>query len=198
MGAALGYAITQPTVIYFGIFIALALGYALPYTLIELFPQFFLRFIPKPGAWMITLKRVLALPIALTCLWLGWVIFNQLKPATATHDIQWEPYSPAKAEQALQNKEAVFINFTAKWCLVCLLNDKSSLSTDEFKQLTKNKNIRLFKADWTNRDERIRDALKTYGRNSIPLYVYYPQGSRAPIILPQILTVDILREKLGG
>ena len=85
-----------------------------------------------------------------------------------------------------------------KWCLVCLLNDKSSLSTDEFKQLTKNKNIRLFKADWTNRDERIRDALKTYGRNSIPLYVYYPQGSRAPIILPQILTVDILREKLGG
>lgn len=198
MGAALGYAITQPTVIYFGIFIALALGYALPYTLIELFPQFFLRFIPKPGAWMITLKRVLALPIALTCLWLGWVIFNQLKPATATHDIQWEPYSPAEAEQALQNKEAVFINFTAKWCLVCLLNDKSSLSTDEFKQLTKNKNIRLFKADWTNRDERIRDALKTYGRNSIPLYVYYPQGSRAPIILPQILTVDILREKLGG
>ncbi len=198
MGAALGYAITQPTVIYFGIFIALALGYALPYTLIELFPRFFLRFIPKPGAWMITLKRVLALPIALTCLWLGWVIFNQLKPASIAQNIQWETYTPDKVEQALQNQEPVFINFTAKWCLVCLLNDKSTLATDDFKNFAKNKKIRLFKADWTNRNETIRDALKTFGRNSIPLYVYYPQGSRTPVILPQILTIDILREKLGG
>lgn len=198
MGAALGYAITQPTIIYFGIFIALALGYALPYTLIELFPDFFLHFIPKPGAWMITLKRVLALPIALTCLWLGWVIFNQLKPSAAAQHIQWETYTPDKVEQALQNQEPVFINFTAKWCLVCLLNDKSTLATEDFKNFAKNKKIRLFKADWTNRNAAIREALKTFGRNSIPLYVYYPEGERTPIILPQILTTEIIREKLGG
>lgn len=198
MGAALGYAITQPSIIYFGIFIALAIGYALPYTLVELFPNFFLRFIPKPGAWMITLKRVLALPIALTCLWLGWVIFNQLKPQVNTQTLDWETYSQTTVEHALQNNESVFINFTAKWCLVCLLNDKSTLATDEFRNLAYKNKIRLFKADWTNKNEIIRDALKIYGRNSIPLYVYYPKGKKEPVILPQILTVDILKEKLGG
>lgn len=198
MGAALGYAITQPTVIYFGIFIALAIGYALPYTLIELFPNFFLRFIPKPGRWMITLKHVLALPIALTCLWLGWVIFNQLKPSASADDVRWETYTPDKVENALQNNESVFINFTAKWCLVCLLNDKSTLATEDFKKLAETNKIRLFKADWTNRNDAIREALKTYGRNSIPLYIYYRKGERVPVILPQILTTDIIKEKLGG
>lgn len=197
MGAALGYAITQPAPVYFGIFIALAVGYALPYALIEIFPNFFLRFIPKPGAWMITLKRVLALPIALTCLWLGWVIFNQLKPNGTMQDIHWEAYSADKVERAISKNESVFINFTAKWCLVCLLNDKTTLSTEAFKQTVEKKRIHLFKADWTNRDESIRDALKTYGRNSIPLYVYYPAGQNKTVILPQILTTDIIREKLG-
>ncbi|MCM1323738.1 MAG: thioredoxin family protein [Acetobacter sp.] len=197
MGAALGYAITQPTTIYFGIFIALAIGYALPYTLIELFPNFFLRFIPKPGRWMITLKHILAMPIALTCLWLGWVIFNQLKPTATAEDIQWEVYTPAKIEQALRKNDAVFIDFTAKWCLVCLLNEKTTLSTEVFKQTVEKNRIHLFKADWTNRDENIREALKMYGRNSIPLYVYYPAGKKEPIILPQILTEDIIREKLS-
>ena len=189
---------TQPTLIYFGIFIALALGYALPYTLIELFPNFFLRFIPKPGRWMITLKHILAIPIALTCLWLGWVIFNQLKPSSTAQDIQWEVYSPDKVEQAISDNNPVFINFTAKWCLICLLNDKSTLATNAFKQITTSKQIRLFKADWTNRSETIHEALKAFGRNSIPLYVYYPKGSRTPIILPQILTTEIIREMLGG
>lgn len=194
MGAALGYAITQPATIYFAIFIALAIGYALPYTLIELFPKFFLRYIPKPGGWMITLKKVLALPIALTCLWLAWVIYNQLKPTTASQDINWEKYSAENVQKAINNNEAVFINFTAKWCLVCLLNDRTTLSSETFKTLAKENNIRLFKADWTNRDEKIRDALKNYGRNSIPLYVYYSDRKQVTAILPQILTTDIVRE----
>lgn len=62
MGAAIGYAVAKPALIYFGIFLALSLGYALPYALIEMFPGFFLKYIPKPGHWMITMKRILALP----------------------------------------------------------------------------------------------------------------------------------------
>lgn len=196
MGAALGYAITKPALIYFSIFLSLSIGYALPYTLIELFPKFFLRYIPKPGYWMITLKRILALPILLTCFWLGWIISNQLAPSSDKTEISWEAYEQNKVEQALEKKQAVFINFTAKWCLVCLLNDKSSLSTETFKELVKEKKIRIFKADWTNKDEIIGEALKSYNRNSIPLYVYYPQGSDTPKILPQILTTTILKQEL--
>lgn len=227
MGAAIGYAVAKPALIYFGIFLALSLGYALPYALIEMFPGFFLKYIPKPGHWMITMKRILALPILLTCFWLGWVIFNQFRPDAAdapdaakadtvpgttsaagtsspgispSADVAaepvWEPYTPAKVAAALAARRPVFINFTAKWCLVCLLNDKTSLSTETFRRLAAEKNIALFKADWTNRDETIRNALKTYGRNSIPLYVWYPAGKQTPVLLPQILTPDILKTQL--
>jgi thiol:disulfide interchange protein DsbD len=195
MGAALGYALWQPTPVYFGIFTALAVGYALPYTLIEAFPHFFLRFIPKPGHWMLTLKRILALPIALTCLWLGWVIAHQFAFNTAT-STEWEPYSEEAVLQARKDGTPVFIDFTAKWCLVCLLNDKSTLSTKEFKRLVKERKIRLFKADWTNKDETVSKALKHYNRNSIPLYVYYAPHSDTPQILPQILTADIVNTTL--
>ena len=118
MGAALGYAMKESAPIYFGIFLSLGLGYALPYVLIEMFPRFFLKFIPKPGKWMITLKRILALPIALTCLWLGWVTYNQLRPLPANHELLWESYDPQKIEQAINAKEPVLIDFTAKWCLI--------------------------------------------------------------------------------
>ena len=196
MGAALGYALVKPPLIYFGIFLSLGLGYALPYALIESFPAFFLKFIPKPGHWMITLKRILSVPIALTCLWLGWITYNQLSFNSPKEDIIWEPYSPKKVEEALKADEPVLIDFTAKWCLICLLNDKTTLATADFKNLVQQKHIRLFKADWTNRNKEITTALKSYGRNSIPLYVYYKKGSNKPIYLPQILTTEILNTAL--
>ena len=124
-------------------------------------------------------------------MWLGWVIFNQLsfKPYS---DIEWEEFSKEKVEQAIKDNTPVFINFTAKWCLICLLNDKTTLATNEFKKLSQEKKLRLFKADWTNRSKEINDALSLYGRNSIPLYVYHPNNSGKPIILPQILTNETL------
>ena len=196
MGAALGYALSEPAEIYFGIFLSLGLGYALPYALVEIFPAVLLRHIPKPGHWMITLKRILALPILLTCFWLGWVIFNQLRPQPASSALSWEPYTPAKVDAALAENRPVFVNFTAKWCLVCLLNDKTSLSSAAFYDTVRSQNIRLFKADWTSRSEGIRLALQNYGRNSIPLYVYYPAGQKQPVLLPQILTPEILQKSL--
>ena len=194
MGAALGYALREPPLIYFTIFLSLGLGYALPYVLIESFPRFFLKFIPKPGHWMITLKRILSVPIALTCLWLAWVTYNQLRPTSHTQELLWEKYTQQKAEYTLQKGEPVLIDFTAKWCLICLLNDKTVLSSNEFKSLVKEKKIHLFKADWTNHNQEIANALKTYGRNSIPLYVYYPPHSSIPQYLPQVLTIDTLKE----
>ena len=193
MGAALGYAISQTSLIYFSIFIALGFGYALPYVLIETFPNLLLNYIPKPGHWMITLKRILSLPIALTCLWLGWVTYNQVRPV-ATADILWEEYNETSVAEAIAQEQPVFIDFTAKWCLICLLNDKTALNSAACKQLVKKHHIRLFKADWTNRDDNIKKALETYNRNSVPLYVYYPPHTETPIILPQILTEKIIAD----
>ena len=197
MGAALGYAITQPPIGYFSIFISLGFGYALPYVLIEIFPQIFLHHLPKPGHWMIILKHILSVPIALTCLWLGWVIYNQTKTQINTTEIIWEKYDEVQISEALKNNEPILIDFTAKWCLTCLLNDKTVLSSKAFQKLAQKHHLRLFKADWTNRSDKIKNALNRYGRNSVPLYVYYPSSKETPIILPQILTNGIMLQTLS-
>jgi thiol:disulfide interchange protein DsbD len=75
-----------------------------------------------------------------------------------------------------------------------LLKDSAVLSSDEFEQLVKEKNIYLFKADWTNENAEVTQALAQYGRNSIPLYVYYDNESENAKILPQLLTKAIVKE----
>ena len=72
MGAAIGFALAQPAGITFAVFTALALGLALPYLLLTLQPQW-TRLLPKPGAWMETLKQLTAVPLFATVIWLVWV-----------------------------------------------------------------------------------------------------------------------------
>lgn len=76
MASAVGYALTQPPLISLVIFISLALGFAAPFTLISFFPVL-ARILPKPGAWMITLKQGLAFPMLGAVGWLIWVLERQ-------------------------------------------------------------------------------------------------------------------------
>lgn len=76
MASAVGYALTQPPLVSLVIFIALALGFAAPFTLISFFPLL-ARILPKPGAWMITLKQGLAFPMLGAVGWLIWVLERQ-------------------------------------------------------------------------------------------------------------------------
>jgi thiol:disulfide interchange protein DsbD len=76
MGTALGYAITQPAYVALAIFAALGFGMALPFLLISLVPAL-AALMPSPGAWMDSVKRLLAFPLLATCIWLAWVVGNQ-------------------------------------------------------------------------------------------------------------------------
>ncbi len=77
MGAALGYAVTQPAMIALLIFWALGIGMALPWFALCLWPAW-IKHLPKPGPWMNTFKKVMAIPILCTVLWLGWVLSKQV------------------------------------------------------------------------------------------------------------------------
>lgn len=77
MAAALGYAISQPTVISLLVFTSLGLGMALPMILLYLVPGF-ATLLPRPGVWMVNLKEFLAFPMYLTCVWLLWVLMAQI------------------------------------------------------------------------------------------------------------------------
>lgn len=97
MGAALAWAFTAPTLLAMAVFLALGLGLALPFVLIGIVPRL-ASYLPRPGAWMETLKQVLAFPLYLTAAWLAWVLGRQrgvdaiawwLVAAIATAFVAW-------------------------------------------------------------------------------------------------------------
>jgi thiol:disulfide interchange protein DsbD len=76
MGGALAYAFTAPPALAISVFLALGLGLALPFLLIAYVPALASR-LPKPGAWMETLKQLLAFPMYATAAWLVSVLASQ-------------------------------------------------------------------------------------------------------------------------
>ena len=79
MGAAMGYALTQNAASALAVFLALGVGFALPFTLLGLFPRV-LRALPRPGRWMVTLRQFLAFPMYGAAIWLVWVLSLQAGP----------------------------------------------------------------------------------------------------------------------
>ena len=94
-------------------------------------------------------------------------------------------------------KGPVFLNFTADWCITCKVNERVALKTSETLKFFEEKNIYYLEADWTNKNELIAKKLASYGRSSIPLYVYYPDEKSVPIILPEILTESLIKDYLN-
>ncbi len=72
MAAALGAALLLPTPLALLLFATLGLGLALPFLLIGFVPAL-RRMLPKPGAWMDTFRRIMAIPMGLTALALIWL-----------------------------------------------------------------------------------------------------------------------------
>jgi len=83
MGTALGFAITQPPVVALLVFAALGAGMAAPLLLLG-YSGVARRLLPRPGAWMETLKQLLAFPLYGTAIWLLWVAGRQTGVNTMT------------------------------------------------------------------------------------------------------------------
>jgi thiol:disulfide interchange protein len=79
MAAALGYALTQTVAVSLSIFLALGIGFAAPFVVIGLSPGL-TRWLPKPGAWMVRFRQLLAFPMYATALWLVWVLSFESDP----------------------------------------------------------------------------------------------------------------------
>ncbi|OKH52326.1 thiol:disulfide interchange protein [Calothrix sp. HK-06] len=105
--------------------------------------------------------------------------------------INWQPYTLVRLTELRQARKPVFVNFSAAWCVSCLVDEQVALSQPDTIAAFKSKGITLLKADWTNRNPEITKALESFGRSGVPLYVLYPAtNSDKPIILPQSLSVS--------
>jgi len=76
MGAALGFAVGLPAVQALAVFGAIGVGMALPYLAASALPGV-ARALPRPGAWMVTFKQLMAFPMFATVVWLVWVLGQQ-------------------------------------------------------------------------------------------------------------------------
>jgi thiol:disulfide interchange protein DsbD len=281
MSAAIGYALSQPAAVTLAVFAALGLGLALPYLVLSEWPAMQRR-LPKPGAWMDTLKQALAFPMYASAAWLAWVLVQQAgsdglavllaaavllgfaawlhgrqafasrargatavagalalvavvggawavreaagnealnaagasagalasatspgasvgaanaSPASLTG---WEPYSPERLQALRAEGKPVFVNLTASWCITCLVNERVALHTDRVEAAFVEAGVVRLKGDWTRGDPRITALLAEQGRSGVPLYLMYPASGGAPVLLPQLLTPDIVVEAIHG
>lgn len=192
MGAALGWALGRPAWEALSVFAALGLGTAAPYAVLASWPALLKR-LPRPGAWMETLKKLLSVPMFTTAAWLLWVLWHLLA-APAAADPLWKVWSPQAVQEARASGRTVFVDFTAAWCLSCQVNERVVLSRPEIQAALKKG--AAFKADWTDKSPVIEAALAEHGRAGVPLYIVYPKGGEA-VTLPEILTPGLVLETLG-
>jgi len=109
----------------------------------------------------------------------------------------WLPFAQEEVERTLAQGRPVFVDFTAAWCLTCQVNERVVLSTETVLEAFRERNVALFKADWTRQDPEITSALEALNRSGVPVYALY-RGSpgAAPHLLPAILTEQIVLRAL--
>ncbi len=247
MGAALGASATLPAVQAMAIFLGLGAGLAAPFLLLVAVPALARR-LPRPGAWMETLRQFLAFPLFATVLWLLWVLgrlsgedgwllggalillltfaiwlarserrvakaaalalavvalavgfrkLSALQPPqaqTGTQHEAWQAFDEPRIAQARAEGQAVFIDYTAAWCITCQVNKAVVLNTPEVNELFAAHGVLRVRADWTRYDPAITQSLARLGRNSVPVYAFYPAGGGDVRLLPQILSQAMIRD----
>src|SRR5205823_272512 len=196
LGTALGFAFSQSPVIILAMFIAIAAGMSAPYLLLSVQPAW-LRFLPRPGPWMVHVKQFMGFLLLATLLFLLYVIGAQrglegaiwascfllvisvacwmkgafVSPtASATkrgivlvlmlvivvasgiyfigdkfHSTNfasgdsrlkgdWQVFAPDRLQAELEQGHAVFVDFTAAWCLTCKFNEASVLESQDVRE----------------------------------------------------------------
>ena len=108
--------------------------------------------------------------------------------------VRWEPFSPSRLAEVRAAGKPVFVNFTAAWCITCLVNERVALRSAAVADVFARKGVVALEADWTTRDPAITRVLGSLGRSGVPLYVLYPPGAAGgsetvePTVLPQLLS----------
>ncbi len=310
LGAALGAVMAQPALNVVLVLLTMGLGMALPFLVLSFSPGL-QRFIPKPGAWMETLKQVFAFPMFLTAAWLLSVlgalagyrmaamvvagaaliafgiwalksagqgakaillsvlglalivpIFGLMSATSAGETVvgllwlaailgafvliaklsaertslivkglaglaiaagliwplaqartsqapgsaaeaynasyETEIWSPERVAELTSQGRAVFVDFTAEWCVTCQANKLQTLQTKPVSEAFVEQDVAFLVADFTNGDKTIALELQKHNRAGVPMYLWYAAGETEPEVLPELLSIDLVTGLVAG
>jgi thiol:disulfide interchange protein len=151
--------------------------------------------------------RVLALVVLALSVWYWGPSWTRMDSAAATDKgafsadntpkgnvsgVIWEAWSEEKVTSAREAGQAVFIDFTAAWCVTCQFNKKTTFSQPEVLASFAQKKVLLLRADWTRYDPAITKALNAMGRNGVPVYAWYAPGQSVQLLseLPSVAEIQ--------
>jgi len=101
----------------------------------------------------------------------------------------WEPYDEARLQQLQREGRTVLVDFTAKWCVNCIVNYNVAINTEQTGRLVRELDAVPMLADWTDHDEAIRAKLQELDSNSIPVLAIFPGSDPStPIILRDLVS----------
>lgn len=109
-----------------------------------------------------------------------------------------EPWSEARVAALRAEGRPVFVNMTAAWCITCQVNERLVLRSAAVQEAFAARGVAALKGDWTQGDAAIGALLRAHGREGVPLYLLYPAGGGAPLLLPEVLTEGIVLRALDA
>jgi thiol:disulfide interchange protein DsbD len=126
-----------------------------------------------------------------------------LTPATSpaasarqsTDGLAYQNFGAVRLDRLVADKQPVFVNLTASWCITCLVNEHTLDSAAVRRAFAAHAIVPL-KGDWTRQDPEITALLQKFGRSGVPLYLLYDR-SGTPLVLPQLLTEATILDAVG-
>ena len=108
-------------------------------------------------------------------------------------DLAWKAWDDDDVQQELAEGRPVFVNFTADWCITCKVNENNIFGRPDFIEAAQQYDVATFEADWTQRDDVIRQKLADHGKGGVPMYLLYsPDAPEEPRVLPEVLTPSMV------
>ena len=202
VGTAIGFALAGTTFEIFTIFIVMGFGLSFPLIIFSLFPKI-ISLIPKPGNWFVLFKKLMALLLLGTAIWLTSILVklnsdffyssksNIDNQITSNWDITNNIELP---NQLARQGKIVFIDITADWCLTCKVNKFLVTDTMDVKELFQKHKVTVLRLDWTKPNYEIKRFLSRKGRYGIPFNEIYGPSLPNGKIFPELLNQDTIKE----
>jgi thiol:disulfide interchange protein/DsbC/DsbD-like thiol-disulfide interchange protein len=118
-------------------------------------------------------------------------------PTKPSQEIVWAKWSPETVAKLRAEGKTLYVDFTARWCATCQSNKAVVFSSQKVRDALRQQGVMLLRADWTNKDPLITETLAAFNRSAVPFDLIYAPGRADPLILPELLTPDIVLTALA-